>query len=119
MTAAQRTGAVVLGVLLSLVAAAPPAPAHYPTTGARECRSVSYEAYSDYGASVWAKGVSCRQARRLAWDFYDRRYGVIDAYACTSRGRRNGDSANAQAHTDTRCVRRGSRGRKVVTLVRW
>lgn len=93
-------------------------PPHRPDPGSVRCGHITFVPQSDYASEVWVKGVSCAEGRQLAWDYYDRRYGVIDGYDCVDRIRDFGDRTNAMAHVDTRCVRRDSDGSAVVTLYR-
>lgn len=77
---------------------------------------MTFKKNTDWSMAVWARGTTCQEAKRLAWDFRDGRYGVKPRYRCVSRVRQSGHAGQMQAHTDYRCVRKGSNGRVVVTM---
>lgn len=103
----MKRAILATGLVAAVAATAPAAGAHYANPGATECGWVSYQQQTDWGYAVWARGTSCKEARRLAWDFRDRRYGVYKRYRCVRRTRVNGDADSGMAHGDIRCVRRG------------
>lgn len=108
--------ALVIALAVALIAPVQ-AGAHYANPGAVDCGWVSYKKGTDWGAGSWARGTSCREARRLAWDYRDRRYGVYKRYQCRLRHRRMGHRGYWMVHSESRCVKRGSKGRVRVTLV--
>jgi len=110
----------VVGIVVGLVAiTAAPAQADYMNTGAKRCAWVSFEANSDAGARPFARGTTCRVARKLVRDYWADatgavpRYQLLDLYRCKSRVRQAGHAGNGIAHTDVRCTR-GSK--KVITF---
>lgn len=107
----------IVAVVVAITAA--PAQADYMNTGGKRCGWVSFEANSDAGARPFARGTTCRVARKLVRDLWADitgevpRYGVLKYYTCKSRVRQGGHAGNGIAHTDVRCTR-GSK--KVITF---
>jgi hypothetical protein len=100
-------------VALALLAAPGTAGAHYMPAG-MNCGTITFTPNTDAGASsIYAKGTSCRTARRIVKSFARGNTRPL-GFTCAARARTDGDGALELAHDDVRC----KRGKKMVTFAR-
>lgn len=105
-----KTFLPVAAAVVSLLAAAAPAGAHYENPGSKYCGFIVFTPSTDSGASgIEAERVSCKRAKRMARAV---ERGNRRPFGFTCRVRSH-DAENFIAHSDVRC----KRGRRVVTWI--
>ena len=104
MYVGAMTRLLILSAALALaLAAAVPASAHYRAVG-KNCGSIQFTPQTDDGAGeIYAKNVSCRNARRIVRAHRRGNESPLD-FRC--RGRAH-DPSNGLGHRDVLCTRAG------------